>query len=101
MSAPLTLVIRIDDRPAALERTLGRLRCRLRENPRISLGPEEGGILQLVVSVEEVVGSRDQLRAEIEGLHDVRSVREVPGAGGDLHWTKPSPDAGAEEAPEP
>jgi len=73
-------VIRVEDRSAAVERLLGRLRARLRATPRISLGTEEEGVLQLVVTLDAEVGSRDQLRAELLELRDVRSVHDLPPA---------------------
>lgn len=73
------LVIRLDDRAASLERILGRLRSRIRGTPRISLSQEDDGSLQLLVAIDREVGSRDQLRAELLQLRDVRSVHELPG----------------------
>lgn len=76
------LLVRVENRTASLERILGRLRSRIGGTPRISLGREDDGSLQLLVTIDRDVGSREQLRAELLQLRDVRSVQELAGEAG-------------------
>ena len=73
------LLVRVENRTASLERILGRLRSRVGGTPRISLSQEDDGAFQLLVTIEGGVGSREQLRAELLQLRDVRSVHELAG----------------------
>lgn len=95
-------VIRVEDRSAAVERVLGRLRALLRGTPRVSLGEEEEGVLQLVVTLEAEAASREQLRSELLELRDVRSVDEFPpgpaACGHEMALIRLRPDPRAAEA---
>lgn len=67
------LVVRVVDRPGALERVLGLLRRRVLAVRRLSLAAGDG-VLELALRVDETRTPPERLRAELSSLVDVVDV---------------------------
>jgi acetolactate synthase small subunit len=73
----LLLLVRVADRPGALERVLGLIRRRVLAVRRLSLSVGDG-VLELALRVDESRTPSDRLRAELASLTDVADVSAEP-----------------------
>ena len=73
----LLLLVRVADRPGALERVLGLIRRRVLVVHRLSLSVGDG-VLEVALRVDETRTSSDRLRAELASLTDVTDVTAEP-----------------------
>jgi acetolactate synthase small subunit len=71
------LLVRVQDRPGALERVLGLIRRRVLAVRRLSVSLGDGG-LEVALRVDETKTPSDRLRAELASLTDVSSVTAEP-----------------------
>ena len=73
----LLLLVRVADRPGALERVLGLIRRRVLAVRRLSLSVGDG-VLELALRVDETRMPSERLQAELASLTDVVDVTAEP-----------------------
>jgi acetolactate synthase small subunit len=73
----LLLLVRVADRPGALERVLGLIRRRVLAVRRLSLSVGDG-VLELALRVDETRTPSERLRAELASLTDVVDAAAEP-----------------------
>jgi acetolactate synthase small subunit len=74
------LLARVSDRPGALERAVGLIRRRAFAVRRLSISLAHDAALELLLRIDETHTSRERVRQELLGLHDVLEVRDLGAA---------------------
>lgn len=74
------LLVRVHDRPGALERVLGAVRRKALAVRRLSLHAPADGRLEVVLRFDPERSPLERMTAELESLFDVHDVRPVPDA---------------------
>lgn len=72
------IVVRVHDRPAALERVVGLLRRRACALRKLSIATVGEGLLELVIRIDTAAADPARVRSELLGLHDVATVSSEP-----------------------
>lgn len=75
------LLLRVHDRPGALERVLGAVRRKALAVSRLSLHAPADDLLEVVLRFDPERSSLERMTAELESLFDVYDIRPVAGSG--------------------
>jgi acetolactate synthase small subunit len=95
------ILVRVHDRPGALERVLGLVRRRAAAVRRSSIATGGDGVLEVLLRVDASRTPADRLCHDLRGLYDVLDVREMADAPDAptremlLAWVRPGAARGA------